>query len=105
MKKITKYGILTLALLALLISIISIVVINNTSDPDSDPDPDPDANASLTITTDNYDLDDPNVTTQTIGYMGIVSTDEPVGHYDDYNVIEYEGKNYKIWMEEPDYEK
>lgn len=93
MKKITKYGILTLALLALLISIVSIVVINNTSDPD--------ANASLTITTDNYDLDDPNVTTQTIGYMGIVSTDEPVGHYDDYNVIEYEGKNYKIWMEEP----
>lgn len=96
MKKITKYGILTLALLALVISIISIVVTNNTSDPD--------ANASLTITTDNYDLDDPNITTQTIGYMGIISTDEPVGHYDNYNVIEYEGKNYKIWMEEPDYD-
>lgn len=98
MKKITKYGILTLALLALVISIISIVVItNNTAS-------DPDANASLTITEDNFNLEDPNITTQTIGYMGIMPTDEAVGAYEGYNVIEYEGKNYKIWMEEPDYE-
>lgn len=47
----------------------------------------------------------PVIKTETIGYMGILPTDEAVGVYDGYNVIEYEGHNYKIWMEEPDYDK
>lgn len=80
MKKIRIYGIIVLSILFL--AIISICFIETPR-----------------ITSN------PPIKTETIGYMGILKTNEPVGEYDGYSVIEQDGIKYKVWMEDKIYDE
>ena len=81
MKKIRIYGIIVLGILFLAIIIICFI-------------------ATARTTPKN-----PPIKTETLGYMGILKTNEPVGEYDGYSVIEQDGNKYKVWMEEKNYDK
>lgn len=82
MKKIKIYGIIVLGVLFLIIICICFIVSTKSSSPTT-----------------------PLIKTETLGYMGIQKTNEPVGEYDGYSVIEQDGTTYKIWMEEKNYDK
>lgn len=83
MKKIRIYGIIVLGILFLtIICICFIVATKSSSSPKK-----------------------PIIKTETLGYMGILKTNEPVGEYDGYSVIEQDGIKYKVWMEEKNYDK
>lgn len=82
MKKIKIYGIIVLGILFLIIICICFIVTTKSS-------------SSTT----------PLIKTETLGYMGIIKTNEPVGEYDGYSVIEQDGVKYKVWMEEKNYDK
>lgn len=85
MKKIKIFGTIGLVSVIVVISLIIINETNNLKTVDVEPEP--------------------LAYRQTMGYLGVLKTDEAVGEYDDYYVIEQDGVNYRIWMEDNTYEE